>query len=192
MRAERRWPKRWSGGSEPASARDRRGVRLAEPPFLPAEILRVLDQHGVIYVLIGGVAANLYGSPHITTDVDITPSDHGPNLRRLATALRDMGARIRTEHEPEGLTFDASAEMLGRIRLLNMVTRFGNLDIAFEPSGTRGYDDLKRDAVTVDIRGLAVPVASLADVIRSKEAAGRDKDRLHLPILRQLLERLQG
>lgn len=160
--------------------------------FRPAEILRVLAEHRVAYVLVGGVAATLYGSPHVTTDVDITPSTERSNLRSLAAALDDLDARIRTESEPEGLPFDRSPAMLNRASLLNLVTRFGDLDLAFEPSGTRGYDDLKRDAITVEIHGIKVPVASLADVIRSKEAAGREKDRLQLPALRQLLERLES
>jgi predicted nucleotidyltransferase len=68
------------------------------------------------------------------------------------------------------------------------MTDHGDLDITFVPSGTRGYDDLIRDARRVSVRGIAVPVASLADVIRSKEAAGREKDRPVLPVLRRLLE----
>lgn len=160
-------------------------------PFNPEEILRVLERHDVRYVLIGGLAATLYGSPHVTTDVDITPDVEAANLRRLADALADLDARIRVEGEPGGLPFDRSAEMLGRVALLNLTTRAGDLDLAFEPQGTRGYGDLRRRAVAIDIRGVQVPVAALADVIRSKEAAGREKDRLTLPTLRRLLERLE-
>ena len=53
----------------------------------------------------------------------------------------------------------------------------------------RGYDDLRRDAGEVTFRGLRILVASLADVVRSKEAAGRDKDRRALPVLREILAR---
>ena len=60
----------------------------------------------------------------------------------------------------------------------NLVTDFGRLDLTFEPSGTGGYADVARDAVHLTILGAEVDVASLADVIRSKEAAGREKDRL--------------
>jgi hypothetical protein len=70
----------------------------------------------------------------------------------------------------------------------NLTTRAGDLDIAFQPSGTGGYDDLRRGALTLSIQGISVPVASLADVVRSKEAAGREKDRLVLPMLRRLLD----
>ena len=164
---------------------------MAEPrPFDPEAMLRILHEHEVAYVLVGGLAASLHGSPHVTTDVDITPSKDRPNLERLAEALEEMNARIRAEGEPSGLAFDRSAEMLARVSILNLTTRYGDLDLAFEPAGTCGYDDLLHRAIQVTIRGTRVVVAALADIIRSKEAAGREKDRLTLPTLRRLLERL--
>ncbi len=158
--------------------------------FDPEAILRALERHEVAYVLIGGMAASLHGSPHVTTDVDITPARERENLERLAAALVELDARIRTEGEPRGLAFDRSARLLERSEILNLVTRHGDLDLTFVPAGTRGYEDLRVDAVEIRIRGVRVTVAALADVIRSKEAAGREKDRLTLPTLRRLQERL--
>jgi hypothetical protein len=160
--------------------------------FDPEAILGALERHGVDYVLIGGLAASLHGSPHVTTDVDITPARERKNLERLAEALEEMDARIRTEGEPDGLPVDRSPEMLSDASILNLTTRHGDLDLAFVPAGTRGYDDLRRRAVEIRVHKTRVVVAALADVIRSKEAAGRDKDRLALPTLRRLLERLDG
>jgi hypothetical protein len=166
---------------------------VADPrEFDPEEILRVLEAHGVEYVLIGGLAATLYGSPHVTTDVDITPEGTRDNLERLAMALEDLDARVRAPGEPDGLPFDRSAEMLARVSLLNLTTRAGDLDLAFEPHGTGGYPDLVRTAVEIQVHGVSVRVAALSDVIRSKEAAGREKDRLTLPTLRRLQERLEA
>ena len=155
--------------------------------FEPQEILATLDRHDVRYVLIGGLAAVLHGSAHVTTDVDVVPEEAIHNLERLAAALRELGARIRVAGEPGGVPFDHSAESLVRVRIWNLQTDKGDLDITFEPSGTRGYEDLKRDVVLMRVRGIEVPVASLADVIRSKEAAGRERDRAVLPGLRELL-----
>ena len=156
--------------------------------FDPEEILRILDRHGVRFVVIGGLAATLHGSPHVTTDVDITPERGRKNLERLSAALRELNARVRVEGIPEGLPFGHSAESLGTIELLNLNTTHGALDICLEPAGTRGYPDLARDAVAVELLGVTVSVASLVDVIRSKEAAGRPKDELTLPTLRRLVE----
>lgn len=160
--------------------------------FDPEEILDVLERYEVRYVLIGGLAATLYGSPHVTTDVDITPDANEANLERLASALEDLDARVRAPGEPYGAAFDRSSEMLASVSLLNLTTRAGELDVAFAPHGTRGYPDLSRRAVEIEIHGIRVPVAALADVVRSKEAAGREKDRLTLPTLRRLLDRLES
>ena len=156
--------------------------------FAPQEVFAALERHGVRYVLVGGLAAILHGAPHVTTDADIVPEVGPDNLGRLSDALTELKARIRVAGEPQGIPFDHSAESLARVQIWNLVTERGNVDITFVPSGTRGYDDLVRDARPITVRGISVPVASLADVIRSKEAAGRDKDRLVLPVLRRILE----
>jgi hypothetical protein len=157
--------------------------------FAPQEILAALDRHGVRYVVIGGLAAILHGAPHVTTDVDIVPEEALRNLERLSEVLRELNAKIRVAGEGDGVPFGHDADSLARVRIWNLVTDRGNLDITFQPSGTHGYEDLRRDAVQMTVRGVEVPVASLADVIRSKEAAGRERDRAILPTLRRILER---
>jgi hypothetical protein len=90
--------------------------------------------------------------------------------------------------EPLAITLDERSFEQGTT--WTFATRHGYLDIALLPDGTRGYDDLRRSATQEQITDtVTVLVASLADVIRSKEAAGREKDRAVLPILRQVLER---
>jgi hypothetical protein len=154
----------------------------------PRPILEALERHGVRYVVIGGLAATLHGSPLVTTDVDVTPDRARDNLDRLSAALKDLGARIRTDAAPEGLVFDHNGESLAAADIWNLTTTAGDLDITFVPAGTRGYADLRTGAVEIHVLGLTIPVASLADVVRSKEAAGREKDARSLPTLRRLLE----
>jgi hypothetical protein len=151
-------------------------------------IIAVLQRHRVEYVLIGGFAAAAYGSPLLTSDVDVTPSRARNNLDRLSAALRELDARIRAEGV-DPLSFTHDAESLGRAEIWNLTTRYGDLDITFTPAGTQGYEDLVRDAIEVELRGTPVLLASLADIVRSKGAAGRDKDRRALPVLRELLAR---
>lgn len=160
--------------------------------FDPQAILESLERHEVRYILMGGLAATLHGSPHVTFDIDITPERSRANVEALASALEELGARVRVENRPEGLPFDRSAAMLDRTEILNLVTRYGALDLTFVPSGTSGYPDLERSARTIDVEGVRVSVAALDDVIRSKEAAGREKDRVVLPSLRRLQARLRG
>lgn len=158
--------------------------------FRAEEIFDCLERHGVHYVVIGGLAAILHGSPQVTFDADICPERDHENLERLARALTEMAARIRTSDAPAGLPFACDAAFLSRLDLLNLVTRFGDLDIAFEPSGTRGYSELAARALRLRIKERDVAVAALEDVIRSKEAAGRPKDHRTLPLLRQLQSEL--
>jgi hypothetical protein len=157
--------------------------------FRPELVLGVLERHGVRFVLIGGLAATIHGSAHVTTDVDITPERGAANLGRLSAALTELEARVRAPGEPDGVPFGHDAASLASIGVWNLTTKHGDLDISFEPSGTKGFADLRRDATELEILGVRVEVASLADVVRSKEAADRIKDRQVLPSLRRLLDR---
>jgi hypothetical protein len=156
------------------------------PPLDAAQILAVLDRHGVDYVLIGGYAAQLHGSKLPTLDIDVTPATTHDNLVRLAAALRQLQAGIRIDELDHGLPFDTSAEALAGMRVLNLRTVHGDLDIAFEPAGTSGYADLIRAAESRTVGGIDVRVAALPDIIRSKQAAARAKDFLTLPTLERL------
>jgi len=158
----------------------------------PLEILRALEEHGVRYVLIGAAAARLAGAPVVTEDIDVAPATDRANLERLAAALRQLGARLRSAADPEGVPFPADAELLASADTWTLSTTAGDLDLCFAPAGTRGYGDLRREATRERLgEGLDVIVASLRDVIRSKEAAGRDKDLAQLPLLRRTLEEIR-
>jgi len=135
------------------------------------------------------MAAVVHGSPFPTEDVDITPAPTADNLRRLSATLGDLDARVRVEGVPEGLPFDHEADSLAAVQTWNLTTAYGDLDISFLPSGTRGYGDLSRDAKQIELFDVVVQVASLADVIRSKQAANRPKDQRVLPTLRDLLSK---
>ena len=154
--------------------------------FNPELLLRALSQHRVNFVLIGALAARLHGFPRLTADADITPAGDKPNVERLAAALSELGAKVYTESVPEGLAFDCSPATLSRAAMWNLVTRAGRLDIAFEPAGVEGYDDLKKDAERFEAFGVRFFVASLDDIIRSKEAAGRPKDLDDVVLLRAM------
>lgn len=161
--------------------------------FNPTAILDVLARHDVAYVLIGGYAALLQGSGMPTVDIDIVPERTATNLANLAAALINLDARVRVAGIEDGLPFDVSAESLQGVSILNLTTRFGDLDLTFTPSGFgAGFSSLREGAIDMTIQGLSVRVASLDDVIASKEAAGRDKDFEVLPTLIRLRREQQG
>lgn len=160
---------------------------MAAPEFEPEPIVAALLARGVAFVVIGGFAARLQGSPLLTGDIDVTPETSAENLERLSDALRDLGARVRHPDVPEGLPFAHDATSLAGAIFWNLTTRHGDMDISFTPAGTTGYPDLVANALTISINGIDFPVASLADIVRSKDAADRPKDRRALPVLRELL-----
>jgi hypothetical protein len=161
-------------------------------PLDPERLITVLAKHRVRYILIGALAARLQGFPRLTADADITPANDPANLDRLAVALNELDAKIFTETIPEGLPFDCSRQMLARAPIWNLVTSAGRLDLAFLPAGTKGFDDLAVRALRMEAFGVTLHVAALDDIIRSKEAAGRPKDRQDVVLLRELQRRNAG
>lgn len=149
-------------------------------------IIEVLVRHRVEFVVIGGFAAALQGSPFVTFDVDVTPKNERDNFARLSSALTELEAKVRAEGV-EPLPFNHDGASLQDASIWNLTTKFGDLDISTTPSGTTGYQDLRRDALAVSLRSVEFAIASLADVVRSKDAAGRNKDKLVLPVLRELV-----
>ena len=152
-------------------------------------ILETLTHAEVDFVVIGMLAATLQGSPLRTDDLDVCPSSSPENLERLAKALTELEAREWEPRKGELVDRVWSSELLKADRLWILRTKHGPLDLLFRPNPTAGYVELREGAVTIPIDDLEVPVASLDDVIRMKEAANRDKDLAQLPTLRRLREK---
>ena len=156
-------------------------------------IVSTLARHRVVYVLVGGAAAVVHGSTLATEDVDITPARDRKNLDGLGDALRELGARIRTANEPDGVEFPCDGRFLAAMpMMLNLTTDAGDLDLVLAPTGfADGYDDLLPRAVEVDLGdGVIVLVAALDDLITSKRAANRPKDLAALPYLEALADEI--
>lgn len=156
-----------------------------EPALDAAAIVSVLNDQGVQYVVIGAFAAIVQQAPiDPTRDIDLTPEVSTENLKKLSAALKELGARIRTDAVAGGLPFDHDGASLGRAEIWNLICKHGEFDISFRPAGfERGYRDLATRAHRVRVDGVEVLIADLDDVIRSKEAAGRPKDLQVLPTL---------
>jgi len=155
-------------------------------------ILRTLHRHDVEYILIGGLAARLHGSPLLTDDIDITPAPKRANVRRLVAALRELGAELRVAGMDYGLPFDFDEKSFHSTTAMTLTTPDGPLDLCFQPAGTGGFADLAEHAEEYEVFGVTIRVASLDDIIRSKQAAGRDVDLQALPTLQALRERKGG
>ena len=162
----------------------------AQSPFDPLATLRALRSAGVEFVLIGGVAARLHGSPSLTRDVDVCYSRDGANLERLAGVLSSVHARLRGVDDDVPFLLDARTLLAGAN--FTFSTDLGDLDLLASPAGVAGYDALARSAELVDLGDVAVLVATLDDLIRMKTAAGRAKDRAEVEILAALRDERDG
>jgi hypothetical protein len=147
-------------------------------------------EHGVRFVLVGGLAAQAHGSPSLTGDVDICFDRSGDNLERLAAALESLAAvrrDIPADWPPmpplDGRTLRAGA-------VFTLATRYGDLDLLDAPDPGFDYETLAAHAVSTSLRGGRLDVASLDDLIAMKRAAGRPKDRIELEILGAVREEL--
>lgn len=158
--------------------------------FRPELILRVLRAHEVAFVVIGGFAGNILGSPLLTADLDICYARAKENLERLASALRELHADLRGA--PKGLPLQLDATMLRNGLNFTFDTDGGALDCLGEPAGVAGYEALLANAEAVLAGGEELLVCALEDLIRMKRAAGRPKDIGALPYLEALQEEIEA
>jgi hypothetical protein len=167
---------------------------MSDPQLNATHIVAVLNKHKVHYVVIGAFAAITQRAPiPPTRDIDFTPDASRANLDRLSAALKELKARVRTDTVPGGLAFDHDGASLASAIVWNLICSDGEFDLSFQPAAfAGGYADLEPHAHRMSVDGVEVLVADLADVIRSKEAAGRPKDLRVLPVLYRHLELLSS
>lgn len=138
-------------------------------PLDAAAILRALADHGVEYVVIGGLAVQAHGNPRTTQDLDLIPAPSRANLRRLVAALAGLGARPVGERDPAPVA-------IPREGVLELDTDAGGVDVHIGPPGAAPYSELRQRALELEL-DVTVPVVGLDDLIAMKRASGRPIDR---------------
>lgn len=162
-------------------------ARETEDAFDPIAMLQALDEHRVTYIVVGALGRVIHGSDELTNGIDIVPSTREENVRRLGLALNDVNARRRDRTRLD------LEEDLAREPVLELQTDVGELKIIPEPAGTRGYDDLRRDASREPLgRGVRPSVASIIDHARMLAALNRERDLETLRSVRRLIELERG
>lgn len=143
---------------------------------LLTSILQAFHDHRLEAVLIGNAAAAIHGAPVTTLDFDFMFRDTPTNMRKLKAVAADLRAVILRPFYPVS-------------KLYRVVNDDTGLQADFMPiiHGVRSFEGLRSRSVVREINGLNVHVASLEDIIASKRAAGRDRDKAVLSILEQTL-----
>lgn len=143
----------------------------------PGRIFRLLAEHGVRSVLVGGLAAAAQGASRLTYDVDLCFEQSEENCRRLASALAELGARTFPPREPP---IAITAALLASHRLVHLATPAGRLDLIAEIPGLGRYEELIEAADRIRLGEIEVRVLSVEQLIRAKQAMDTPKDRDHL------------
>jgi predicted nucleotidyltransferase len=152
-----------------------------------ADIIRTLIEHGVEFVIVGGMAAVLQGAPVNTFDLDVVYDRSPENVQRVLSALSKLDAIFRDD--PRRLRPNESHLASAGHKLLE--TNRGPLDLLGTIEENTGFDELVADSEWLEIGDLRVRVLSLVRLIRVKEQLGRPKDKAMLLILRATLDEKQ-
>ena len=148
--------------------------------------LRLLTQHQIDFVIVGGVAVSAHGSSYLTFDLDVAYARARDNLKRLAAALAPYHPRPR--NLPADLPFIWDERTLQQGTNFTLATNLGNIDLLGEVAGLGDYEQVRAQSVVMSLFGLQCRVLSLDALIIAKRAAGRPKDLLVLPELEALRE----
>jgi hypothetical protein len=146
---------------------------MSRPEFHPLqaeEIARAFQEGGVDYLFLGKSGAILLGFPGTTQDVDIFPARTPENGRRIAAALKKLGFEISAELENE---------IIAGKDFVQIKSGPFDVDLVFAPDGIENFAEARTRSIIVGI----FHVANLKDIIASKRASGRQKDKLDLPLL---------
>jgi hypothetical protein len=138
------------------------------------------NRWNVEYLFIGKSGAIFYGFPETTQDADIFPAKSPENGRKVISALRELGYNLTPELEQE---------LIAGKDFVQLRTGPFDLDLVFAPDGIETFAEAKSRALLIDGR---FPVASLDDIIASKRAANRPKDRASLPRLEAFRDYLRS
>jgi predicted nucleotidyltransferase len=153
-------------------------------------LFRVLAEHGVDYIIVGGFAVQAHGFRRGTVDLDIVARPDLANLSRLGEALVSIGARVFRSARPANV---GDPHLLQRASLLPLMTDHGRLDI-LNVASTAGlpadYDALRERALVIELDQMTLAVVGLDDLIRMKRAAGREQDLADIRALAALEEDL--
>ena len=147
------------------------------------EILEVLNQHQVEYIVVGGVAAVIHGAPTTTFDLDtLVRLDHA-NAERLAKALSQLEARFREHQEDIRPTIE---DILAGGHLL-LMTRAGPLDVLGFIGENQRYEDLFASSSEIEMNVGSLRVLDLEALIAEKKRMGRAKDNAAVELLEEVL-----
>ena len=151
--------------------------------------LKDLWRRDIQFVVVGGLAAILHGAPVQTLDIDLVYSRDPENIQRLLDFLGEADAIFRIQ--PHRRLRPNESHLAGGGHL-NLLTRYGPVDLLGTIGNHLGYADLLPHSNEMDIgQGLRIQVLDLETIIAVKEQLGSAKDLAALPALYQTLRQMK-
>lgn len=150
--------------------------------------IQVLAEHGVDFVIVGGMAIRSHGSGYLTQDLDICYSRDRDNLKRLAMALAPLNPRPR--NFPMDLPFIWDESTIRNGTNFTLQTSICDIDLLGEVAGIGAYAEVSAQSVHISVGETDVKVLSIEGPIKAKTTAGRLKDAAGLQELEALKQAL--
>lgn len=143
------------------------------------EMLQLLLEEKVDFIVVGAYALAAHGYPRATGDIDLFVKPDKNNSKNVYRALKKFGAPLlqikSSDFEQENIIFQ-----------IGVIPR--RIDIITSISGV-SFEDAKSDVSYAEVEGLNLPILSIEKLIKNKTATGRDKDLLDVKLLKQMIKR---
>lgn len=152
-----------------------------------SQLLQRLCDADVDFVVVGGFAALIHGSTLVTRDLDVCAVLSQDDVAKLREAFRDLNPTHRLT--PQRLSFLSNPDPGIPVRNLYLETEMGTVDILSSILGVGDFERVRAASVQIELFGRRCRVISLDDLIRAKEALGREKDLLAAKELRAIREK---
>jgi len=152
-----------------------------------SDLLDILSQAKIEFVVVGGFAGVLHGSSLVTRDLDLCTVLTPENIERLRESLKEFHPKHRMT--PEKLSFAKIPPAGQTLNNLYLETDLGIVDFLTSITGVGDFETVRTNAEEIELHGHKIAVISLADLIKAKEAMNRDKDKLAVKELKAIQEK---
>jgi len=159
------------------------------------EILEALQTNKVRYLIIGGLAVNLYGVPRVTQDVDLIISTDHSNILRLLSVLKKPGYVPRLPVDPEKLADPETVKdwtknkNMKAFSFYNMKENYKVVDIVLVHP--LDFESSFKNKTIKKVKDVEIFLASMDDLMRTKAESGRPQDISDIEMLKKLRKFLE-
>lgn len=154
------------------------------------EILEALHKNKVKYLIVGGLAVNLYGVPRVTQDIDLIISTKKPNIMKIIKVLNDLGYIPRLPVNPKDLTDSGKVKDWIENRNLKAFSYYHKKDnykvIDILLVHPLHFEESFKNKTVKKVEDVEIYLASISDLIRTKEFSGRMQDASDIKMLKKV------